>query len=292
MKTMISTAQGTKVAVSKRKSGRLLSRLLTFGITALVMIPFPWMILLSFKDNQSILTDPLSIPKSFSLENYVRAFQTLDMGLLYKNTFFIAVVSVFMGLVVSFMSSFALSRMVFKSNKWKNGLYLFLIAGLAIPPFILLYPIYKITIFFGIENTYLSLILPYIATTLSFNTLLFVGFLKDFPSEIEEAALIDGANLYILCAKVVIPIVKPVMMTILIFNTLYVWNEFPFAATLITDQSLMTISMAISEFKGRYNIDYGGIVSANLLFIIPQLIFFTIFQKHIVEGMTAGAVKG
>ncbi|MCY9594075.1 carbohydrate ABC transporter permease [Paenibacillus chitinolyticus] len=289
---MISTAQGTKVAVSKRKSGRLLSRLLTFGITALVMIPFPWMILLSFKDNQSILTDPLSIPKSFSLENYVRAFQTLDMGLLYKNTFFIAVVSVFMGLVVSFMSSFALSRMVFKSNKWKNGLYLFLIAGLAIPPFILLYPIYKITIFFGIENTYLSLILPYIATTLSFNTLLFVGFLKDFPSEIEEAALIDGANLYILCAKVVIPIVKPVMMTILIFNTLYVWNEFPFAATLITDQSLMTISMAISEFKGRYNIDYGGIVSANLLFIIPQLIFFTIFQKHIVEGMTAGAVKG
>ncbi|MGX4584598.1 carbohydrate ABC transporter permease [Paenibacillus chitinolyticus] len=289
---MISTAQGTKVAVSKRKSGRLLSRLLTFGITALVMIPFPWMILLSFKDNQSILTDPLSIPKSFSLENYVRAFQTLDMGLLYKNTFFIAVVSVFMGLVVSFMSSFALSRMVFKSNKWKNGLYLFLIAGLAIPPFILLYPIYKITIFFGIENTYLSLILPYIATTLSFNTLLFVGFLKDFPSEIEEAVLIDGANLYILCAKVVIPIVKPVMMTILIFNTLYVWNEFPFAATLITDQSLMTISMAISEFKGRYNIDYGGIVSANLLFIIPQLIFFTIFQKHIVEGMTAGAVKG
>lgn len=294
MKTILLMTSGNSNAAARRRrvAGKLLSRLLTFGITALMMIPFLWMILLSFKDNQSILSNPLSLPESLSLQNYDRAFQTLDMALLYKNTFFVAVVSVLLGLVITFMSSFAISRMIFKNNKIKNGLYLFLIAGLAIPPFILLFPVYRITISMGIENTYLSLILPYIATTISFNTLLFVGFLKEFPSEIEEAALIDGSNLFILCTKVVAPIVKPVIMTILIFNILYVWNEFPFAVTLISESSLKTISLAISEFKGRYNIDYGGIVAANLLFIIPQLIFYTIFQKYIIEGMTAGAVKG
>ncbi|WP_046174881.1 carbohydrate ABC transporter permease [Domibacillus indicus] len=294
MKTLASPTSENTLPSAQRKSRTIevLSRVLTIAITLLVMIPFLWMILLSFKDNQAILSNPLSLPESFNLDNYKRAFETLDMALLYKNTFFIAAVSVLLGLVITFMSSFAISRMIFKREKFKNSLYLFLIAGLAIPPFILLFPIYRITISLGIENTYLSLILPYIATTISFNTLLFIGFLKDFPTEIEEAAVIDGCNLFTLCTKVVFPVVKPVIMTIFIFNILYVWNEFPFAVTLISDPSHMTIPLAISEFKGRYNIDYGGIVSASLLFIIPQLIFYTIFQKHIIEGMTAGAVKG
>lgn len=275
-----------------KKEKNIMTYVLTYGITLIIMVPFVWMLILSFHDNTTILSNPLSLPESFSFDNYIRAFETLNMGLLYKNTFIIAVISVFLGLVITFMSSYALSRLIFKRKKLSNGLYAFLILGLAIPPFILLFPVYRITIMLGIENTYLSLILPYIATTVSFNTLLFTGFLKDFPTEIEEAAVIDGCNLFTLCMKVVYPAVKPVVMTIFIFNILYVWNEFPFAVTLISDSSLNTIPLAISEFKGRYNIDYGGIVSASLLFIIPQLIFYGFFQKHIIGGMTAGAVKG
>jgi raffinose/stachyose/melibiose transport system permease protein len=276
----------------KAKNMNILTYILTYSITFLVMIPFIWLIVLSFQDNKTILTNPFSLPKSLNFDNYKRAFETLSMGLLYKNTFIIATISIFFEMIITFMSSFAISRLIFKREKLKNGLYYFLIIGLAIPPFILLFPIYRITISLGIANTYLSLILPYIATSISFNTLLFTGFLKDFPSEIEEAAVIDGCNLFTLCTKVVFPVIKPVVMTIFIFNVLYIWNEFPFAVTLINDPSHMTIPLAISEFKGRYNIDYGGIVSASLLFIIPQLIFYGIFQKYIIEGMTAGAVKG
>lgn len=276
----------------KENRTKKLSYILTYAVTLLVMVPFIWMIVLSFQDNQTILTNPFSLPESLNFDNYKRALETLDMGLLYKNTFIIAAVSVSVEMIITFMSSFAISRLIFKREKLKNGLYYFLIIGLAIPPFILLFPIYRITISLGLENTYLSLILPYIATSISFNTLLFTGFLKDFPSEIEEAAVIDGCNLFTLCTKVVFPVVKPVVMTIFIFNILYIWNEYPFAVTLISDSSHMTIPLAISEFKGRYNIDYGGIVSASLLFIIPQLVFYGIFQKHIIEGMTAGAVKG
>lgn len=275
----------------KRFSDRIFT-LITYLVTLIILIPFIWMILLSFKDNQSILTDPLSLPKELSLSNFQRAFETLDMVLLYKNTFVIAVISIFIEMVITFMSSFAISRFIFKRQSNSKGLYLFFILGQSIPPFILLFPIYRITIMLGIENTYASLILPYIATSIGFNTLLFTGFFKDFPSEIEEAALLDGCNLWDLCAKVVFPIVKPVVVTIFIFNILYIWNEYPFAATLISDPKLSTISMAISEFKGRYSIDYGGIVAASLLFIVPQLTFFGVFQKHIIKGMTAGAVKG
>ncbi|WP_246040245.1 carbohydrate ABC transporter permease [Ectobacillus funiculus] len=293
--TYIASVNRNNLQVSgnrKKNRTKILAYILTYGITFLVMIPFIWMIVLSFKDNQSILTNPFSLPKSLSLDNYKRTFETLNMGLLYKNTFIIAAISIFLEMIITFMSSFAISRMIFKREKLKNGLYYFLIIGLAIPPFILLFPIYRITILLGIENTYLSLILPYVATSISFNTLLFIGFLKDFPSELEEAAVIDGCNLFTLCTKVVFPVIKPVVITIFIFNILYIWNEYPFAATLISDPSHMTIPLAISEFKGRYNIDYGGIVSASLLFIIPQLVFYGIFQKYIIEGMTAGAVKG
>ncbi|PLR81653.1 carbohydrate ABC transporter permease [Bacillus canaveralius] len=287
-------AKDTSIASLNRRDRRLnsLTYILTYAITLIVMIPFVWMVVLSFQDNQTILTNPFSLPDNINLDNYKRAFETLDFALLYKNTFIIAAVSLFIEMIITFASSYAISRLIFKRRKLRNGLYYFLIIGLAIPPFILLFPIYRITISLGLENTYLSLILPYIATSISFNTLLFTGFLKDFPTEIEEAAVIDGCNLFTLCTKVVFPVVKPVVMTIFIFNILYIWNEFPFAVTLISDPSHMTIPLAISEFKGRYNIDYGGIVSASLLFIIPQLVFYGIFQKHIIKGMTAGAVKG
>jgi raffinose/stachyose/melibiose transport system permease protein len=213
-------SKDTSIASLNRKETRLkrLSYILTYAVTILVMVPFIWMIVLSFQDNQTILTNPFSLPDSINFDNYKRAFETLDMGLLYKNTFIIAVVSVFLEMIITFMSSYAISRLIFKREKLKNGLYYFLIIGLAIPPFILLFPIYRITISLGIENTYLSLILPYIATSISFNTLLFTGFLKDFPAEIEEAAVIDGCNLFTLCTKVVFPVIKPVVMTIFIHS--------------------------------------------------------------------------
>jgi raffinose/stachyose/melibiose transport system permease protein len=263
-----------------------------YAITFIVMLPFLWMILLSFKSNSEILTSPFSLPVSLSLENYRSAIATLDLILMYKNTIIIAVITVVVVIIITFMSSFALSRMVFKSGKLKGGLYYFLLLGLAIPPFILLFPIYRITIMFDLMNTHASLILPYIATSISFNTLLFMGFLKGFPKELEEAAIIDGCNLFTLCKSVVLPIIIPVIATIFIFNILYVWNEFPFAVTLISSDSLTTVPLGISEFKGRWNIDYGGIIAATVLVMIPQLIFYGFFQKYIIAGMTAGAVKG
>lgn len=271
---------------------KTLSRVALSVITFLVVIPFIWVLVMSFKTNSDILGNPFSLPTSINFDNYIRAFQTLKMLTLYKNTFIIAISTLTLEIIITFMSSYALSRMVFKSEKLKQGLNTLLLAGLYIPVFILLFPVYKVNILLGFRNTYFALILPYIATSISFNTLLFTGFLKDFPKSLEEAAIIDGCSLFTLCKNIVFPIIMPATITICIFNVLYVWNEFPFAITMINKESMNTISLGISQFQGRFSFDYSAIIAASVLIMIPQVIFYGVFQKYIIEGMTAGAVKG
>lgn len=259
-------------------------------ITLLVVFPLLWMVLLSFKSNSEIMTSPLSLPKSLNLENYKHAMEILDYGKLYGNTIFICLISIVFELLITFFSSFVIARLEF-NKKIKGLLYTYLIAGLSISPFILLFPVYKINVFFGLSGK-AGLILPYIATSISFNTLLLVGYLKTLPAEIDEAALMDGCNIWQLMFQVILPMTKPVIATVVIFNVLYIWNEYPFASIMLRDVTDYTLSMGASFFKGTYTVDYGGIIASSIMIIIPELIFYGIFQKNIVEGMTAGAVKG
>ena len=260
-------------------------------ITLLVVFPFIWMVILSLKTNSEIMSSPLSLPKSLNFDNYKNALETLDYLRLYSNTFFVCIISVVVEVIITFLSSFVLSRMVFQNKKIPKFIYEFLIMGLSISPFILLFPVYKINVAMGLRGK-LALIFPYIATSISFNTLLLVGYLKSLPTEIDETAVIDGCNIWNLMLKVILPMTKPVIATIVIFNVLYIWNEFPFASVMLRDVSDYTLSMGASFFKGNYTVDYGGIVASSIMIIIPELIFYGIFQKNIVEGMTAGAVKG
>ena len=172
------------------------------------------------------------------------------------------------------------------------GLYFYFIAGLTIPPYIMIFPIYRITMLLGLMNTRIALILPLAATTLALDILLLTGFLRGFPGEIEEAAIIDGCGIIRLCLRIVLPIAKPILATVIIFNVIYFWNEFPISSVLINKEEMMTISLSASMFKGRYSMDYGGLIAATVLITIPEIIFYCFFQKYLVDGMTAGAVKG
>ena len=274
--------------VSKKKMAVMY--ILMAVITVIVVFPFAWMFLLSMKTNSEIMLTPLSMPASFNLTNFVNALQILDYGKLYSNTFFICIVSILIELTITFISAFVLARMEFNS-KIKTMLYSFLIMGLAISPFILLFPVYKINLLLGLRGK-AGLIMPYVATSISFNTLLFVGYLKALPKEIDEAAIVDGTNLWQLIGEIIIPMAKPVIATVVIFNALYIWNEYPFASVMLRDVKDYTLSMGVFFFKGKYSVDYGGIIASSIMIIIPELIFYGLFQKNIVDGMTAGAVKG
>lgn len=278
-------------AVGHKKT-RVILNIVLFIVTAIMMIPLVWMLLMSFKTNSEIYASPLSLPSSWNLDNYTRALGTLNIGQMYLNTAFVAVMAVGLALFITFLSSYALSRMVFKSRKLQKGVNQYLLIGLMISPFILLFPIYRLTVMFKLYNTFWSLILPYIATQISFNTLLLVNFFKGIPVEMEEAALIDGCTLPQVLWHIILPMTKPVIMTVLIFNVLYVWNEYPIASVLLQKVDMYTLSMGASMFKGAYSVDNAGIVAASVLIIVPQLIFYGFFQRYIVDGMTAGAVKG
>ena len=274
-----------------RRRGLIIAGIAAYLITFVILLPLLWIAVLSFQSNQTILGDALDL-KAFSWTNYINVFKTVPLLSMYGNTVLLAVSSVAIGTVISFMSSFALSRMVFRRRRFQSGLRLYFLAGLAIPIYILLFPVYRVDIALGVFGTYLSLILPYVAVTIPFNTLLLTGFLRDFPTELEEAAIVDGAGLVRLCWSVVLPLMRPVIATILIFNIIYVFNEYPFVSILINNPAMTTVSLAVSQFQGQYSTDYGAMMAASTLILIPQLVIYAVFQKQVVAGMTAGAVKG
>ena len=274
---------------SRKKLG--VSYVLMVLLTVMIVIPIIWLVFISMKQNSEILNDPLSLPSSLNFENYASALRTLDLFTLYKNTFFIALCALVVEIVITFSSAVGLTRLHFCRDSVRSGLQGFLQMGLAVSPFILLFPIYKINRFFGFGQQ-LSLILPYIATSISFNTLLFTAYLRTIPKELDEAALMDGVNLWQLITKILVPIAKPVLATVIIFNLLYIWNEYPFASIMIEKPAYYTISRGIAAFQGQYNIDYGGLAAYSVMVLLPELIFYGIFQRHVVDGMTVGAVKG
>ena len=275
-----------------RRWPKALSRIVLIVITALTAFPFLWLFVLSFKTDTEILNSPFSLPESISFSNYERALHTLPLIKMFGNTLFVAVFALAISLVCTFMLSYAITRLQFKSKRLQNGLYLLFVAGLTIPPYIVIFPTYRMIVSMGLLGNRASLILPRAATTMALGVLLMVGFLRDFPKEIEEAAIIDGCNIYQMCTSVVLPVIKPVLATVIIFNVLYFWNEYPISSVLVNDPKMMTISLGASMFRGRYSMDYSGMIAATVIIIIPQLLFYLLFQKHIVEGMTAGAVKG
>jgi raffinose/stachyose/melibiose transport system permease protein len=276
----------------QRRRGVLIAGIGAYVVTFLIVLPLLWIVLLSFQTNTSILNDPVS-PHSLSWHNYVNTLQNVPLLRMYRNTIILAVASVTVGTVVTFMSSFALSRMVFRHRAVQSAVRFYFLAGLAIPVYILLFPVYRLDIAFHIFGHYTALILPYVAVTIPFNTLILTGFLRDFPRELEEAAVIDGAGLWRLCFSVVLPLMRPVLATVVIFNLIYVFNEFPFVSILgVGNSSLTTVSLAVSQFQGQYSTDYGGMMAATTIILIPQLLIYAVFQKQVVAGMTMGAVKG
>lgn len=274
----------------RRKKGAFVVGAVAYLVTFLIILPLLWIVLLSFQPSGNILGNPLAFD-DLTIDNYVNALASLPLLRMYGNTLLIAVVSVTVGTAISFMAAFALTRMVFR-RRAQSSVRFYLLAGLAVPVYILLFPVYRLDLALGIFGTYWALILPYIAVTIPFNTLLMTGFLREFPAEIEEAAIIDGVGLWRLCWSVVLPLMKPVIATLLIFNVVYVFNEFPFASILINDPDMVTVSLAVSRFQGQYTVDYGGMMAAATLVLLPQIVIYAMFQRQIIAGMTVGAVKG
>ncbi|MDF2613754.1 MAG: carbohydrate transporter permease [Clostridia bacterium] len=268
---------------------KTLTYMFLIAFALLTIIPLAWMVLLSFKTSSEIFNAPFALPKAIQWQNYLKAWKVVGLGTLMKNSLFVTSVSTAITLFASTLCSYAIARIDFK---WNFKLYFFLLFGLMIPVYIVMFPMFRLNQILNLSGSYISLIGPYVAFQIPTCTLIMVGFLRGIPKELEEAASIDGASLWRILFEVIFPVLKPAFATATILILLNNWNEFVLALVLITKNKMKTLPVGIAAISGQYNSNYEIMAAALIISVIPIIVVYLILKKNIIEGMTAGAVKG
>lgn len=229
------------------------------------------------------------MPKEFTLDNYKNAFDNLNILRAYGMSFFISG-SVTIGVIIlASMMSFALTRYNFK-GKWV--LDAILIASLMFPVFSTIIPVYQMMIKWELLNTPIAVILPQIASNLSFATIVMMGFMRAIPLEIEESAYIEGANVFTVFIRIIVPISKPAISTVAIFSFLWSYNDLFVQTTMIGRRVNYPVCALLNEISSKYGTDYGLMAASVAIILVHVFIIYLLLQKNIIKGLTAGAVKG
>lgn len=253
--------------------------------------PFIWVLINSFKPKNRILVDSFYIPfKDFTLDNYIKAFTgRYNIFKAYGNSLLISVSVVIAVLIIAGMASFILARYEFKGKKVFYG---FIIASMMFPIFSIIYPLYSIISRLNLVENHLGVILPQIAGNLSFAIVILTGFMEQLPREVEESAYIDGASTLQILFRLIIPMSKSAFATTSIFVFLWSYNDLFLQMLILKDPDKMPVSALLREISSKYGTDFGLMASSVALIAIPIIIVYFLLQKHIIKGLTAGAIKG
>jgi len=258
--------------------------------TLIVLVPFIWLIFQSFKPNLDIFGGPFTVPESLAWDNYVRAWTEADVGQFFLNSVVVTVVSVFLIILLSAMATNAISRLRFKFNA--AVLYAFIL-GLLIPRALVLGPLYLLLQNIGMIDTFLGLILVYIAFSFPFSVFVLTPFFNSVPDELEEASFLDGASHYTVFWRVMLPLVKPGLAIVTIFNILGIWNEYILAYTIIASDRIKTLPLGLAELARaqQYETDWAALFAALVIVIIPIFLAYLAFQRSLQSGIMGGALK-
>ena len=267
------------------------TRVLFLGVWLVITVfPLYWIIVTSFKTPGAIFSYPLTYwPEVFSIENYVGLFEKAQFGTYIVNSLLISTVAAIFATVISMLSAYVLARFDFRT---KGALLMAFLVTQMIPSFIALGPLYLMMVQLKLVDNKFGLILIYIAVCIPFSTVMLRGFFANVPDALEEAAMIDGCSRIGALFRVIVPVMKPGIVAAFIFNFVNCWNELFLSVTLMNSDSNKTIPTALNGFISSYNIDWGSMSAAAVLTIIPTMILFAFASKYIVQGLTAGAVKG
>ncbi len=268
-----------------------LSQLLLIFWAILVIFPFAWMIVTSLKTDPEILSSPWTFPAALQWDNFTRAWTEARIGRFFVNTLVVLVGSLTGTLLVSAMAAYVLARFVFPG---RNVIFYGFIAGLMFPVFLALVPLYFLVANLNLLATYQGLILVYIAYSLPFTIFFLTTFFKTLPGEVAEAAILDGANQYQVFFQIMMPLAKPGLIAMGIFNFLGQWNQFLLPLVLMPDENKYLLSQGLYflAVQQGYQNDYGALFAAMVITMVPTLIIYVLFQRRLESGLTAGALKG
>ncbi|HIT90435.1 MAG TPA: carbohydrate ABC transporter permease [Candidatus Merdenecus merdavium] len=263
--------------------------MILFSLTCI--FPLVWMFYSSLKVKREFNADIVSLPKSPTLTNYIKVLTNPDYHIADSlvNSIRTTALSVFFIVLFGFIVGYILARISFRGSKI---IWLMLLMGMLIPIHSLLVPIYVVFNRVGFSNKWFTLLIPYISFGLPISVFLVQGFVKGIPTALEEAAAIDGCSFSGTLFKIIMPICKPIMVTIAIIQTFSCWNEFSFALVLMRDTRLQTVPLAMTQFTGQFSSDYPKIMAAMLITMSPIVVLYFAFSKYIIKGIVEGAVKG
>ena len=259
---------------------------LLIGFTILCVYPLVWLFLASFKTNAELYTNTWGLPEQWSMTNYVNAVVKGGVFRYFGNSVIIAVSVVLVTVILATMASYAIARMHWKLANLTHSIFLL---GMMIPIYALVIPLFSIFKGMGLLDTHLAVIIPQIAVGFPLAIFIICGFMRSIPTELEEAAIIDGCTVFQCFFKIILPIAKSSVVTVAVVQFINVWNDLLLPRIFLTDSSKMTLPVGLTNFQAMYSTDYVGMIAAVIITIIPSIVVYILLHKQIMEGMVAGA---
>ncbi len=272
--------------------GRLVSKLLVYVLflvlAVIALYPMVWIITNSLKTDIDLFESTWALPKEPLWDNYQRAW---DYGIAryILNSVLVTSVTTVVTVALSTMAAYALARFDFPGRTFW---FLFILGGLMLAPQVALIPLFRTLVKLGIYNTYLAMILPYVAFGIPFNTFLLRSYLLGLPREIEEAGLIDGAGPVRVFWHIVIPLSRPMIASAMVLQAMTAWNEFMFALTFIESDDLRTLPIGIMSFMSTLRSEFTVVMAGLVIAALPMILVFLVAQRQFIRGLTAGGLKG
>lgn len=248
-----------------------------------------WVFDTSIKPLNEVTAQPVTyLPSHPTLENYQIAFGQAPFGRYYLNSTIVSLLSTFFCLALAALAAYAIARLRFRGKQW---VLIGILMASFFPAITQLIPLYNIMRTLGLLNTYPALILPYTFHTLPMAIWLLSAYLRDIPRDLEEAAMVDGSSRIGAFLRVILPVSAPGFITAGIIVFVYNWNEFLLSLAFMTEQNVKTLPVGIQQYQGQFTFPWGTISAATVLAVIPLVLLILIFQRRLITGLTAGAVK-
>lgn len=257
-------------------------------LSVVILYPLVWMVYSSFKSNDDIFADVFALPQALYLGNYQTVFADGAMGTYFKNSLIISIASVAGLLVFSSLAAYAFATFEFRG---KNLLFVVFLLGLMVPPQALIISGFKLMSILRLLDTYWALIFTYFGWT-SFGILVLRNFFQSVPREIRDAARVDGAGHWEMFTRIMLPLARPSLATIAIFNFMWVWNEFIYPMVYTQSNDKYTVPLGVLFFNSQYNIEWGLQMTGLTVATIVPLVVYGLFQGQFIRGIMAGALKG
>ena len=251
--------------------------------------PLVWMFLYSFKNNNEIfVTNPFGFPEVWRFSNYENALQKFNVLVYFRNSMVVSVVTIIFVELFALLFCYVVARV---NNKFTRSFHFLISSGMFIPIQAIMIPLVIVVRKFGLTNSLLSIILPYVAIGLPFACMLFYGFYLGLPIELEESAFMDGANLPTIYFRIILPEMKSPIVVLVIYQFMSCWNEFNLALIMLTKDNLKTLPLGLVNFWTSYQAQWGEVGAAMIMSSIPVLIIYLFFSNQITDAMSSSGMK-